>query len=426
MKPSTQSKTSIFSVLFGAVLGGGLVGALLLFFESKNELHDLAASENKPLYWVAPMDDNYRREKPGKSPMGMDLVPVYKSNNVSAGGAEGFFISPDVVNNLGVRTQTVERKSLKNDIVTVGYVQYDEDKLVHIHSRVSGWVEKLYVTSTGNPVKKGEPLYTLYSPELVNAQEEYILALNRNNARFVELAENRLRVLKISERFIESLKRDRVVKQTVPFFAPQSGVVGMLNIREGFFVEPDLTMLSIGSLEQVWVEAEIFERQTSLVSTGDPVTMTLDYLPGKTWVGHIDYIYPALDSKTRTMRIRLRFDNDNGDLKPNMFAKVAVQPKSSAALLVIPHEALIRTGEQNRVVLALGDGYFKSVEVNVGRFGEHYIEILQGLREGDHIVTSAQFLLDSESSKTLGAARMHHDAGDASNVEHVKSHELSE
>ncbi len=427
MASSTQSKITIYSILFGVVLGASVLGVLLYIFGPQATHREEIVSDNTPLYWVAPMDDNYRRDKPGKSPMGMDLVPVYKkTNNSHEGETDGFFIAPDVVNNLGVRTKVAERKPLKNTIVTVGYVQYDEDKLIHIHSRVSGWVEKLYVTSTGNPVKKGEPLYTLYSPELVNAQEEFILALNRNNARFVELAENRLRVLKISDRFIESLKRDRVVKQTVPFFAPQSGVVGMLNIREGFFVEPDLTMLSIGSLDQVWVEAEIFERQTSLVNTGDPVTMTLDYLPGKTWSGHVDYIYPALDSKTRTLRIRLRFDNKHGDLKPNMFAQVVVEPKSSEALLVIPHEALIRTGKHDRVVLALGDGYFKSVEVMAGRFGAKYVEILKGLSEGDRIVTSAQFLLDSESSKTFGVARMHHDIDDASDMDHIESHELGE
>ncbi len=416
MNSPSNTKSMVVAVGLGAVLGAALVAVLFSTFGQSSLSDDQAVAEDKPLYWVAPMDDNFRRDKPGKSPMGMDLVPVYKKapkeNSEDVGS---IYISPDVVNNLGVRTARVERKVLTSNIVTMGYVQYDEDKLIHIHPRVSGWVEKLYVTSTGHPVKKGEPLYSLYSPELVNAQEEFILALNRKNPRFIEASENRLRVLKISDAFIDALKKDRVVKQTVSFYAPQSGVVDMLNIRDGFYVEPDTTMLSIGSLDQVWVEAEIFERQASFVKTNDRVTMTLDYLPGKVWTGNIDYIYPTLDSQTRTLRVRLRFDNQSGDLKPNMFAKVVVHSSDTAPVLVMPREALIRTGEQDRAVLSLGEGTFKSVSVKVGKVDGRQVEILEGLQENDRVVTSAQFLLDSESSKTSEFSRQHHGEGDHAN-----------
>ncbi len=425
MNSSSHTKSMMVSVGLGAVLGAALVAVLFSTFRQSSLSDDRAMAEENPLYWVAPMDDNFRRDKPGKSPMGMDLVPVYKKapkdNNEDTGS---IYISPDVVNNLGVRTALVERKELESKIVTVGYVQYDEDKLIHIHPRVSGWVEKLYVTSTGHPVKKGEPLYSLYSPELVNAQEEFILALNRNNPRFIEASENRLRVLKISDTFIETLKKDRVVKQTVSFYAPQNGVVDMLNIRDGFYVEPDTTMLSIGSLDQVWVEAEIFERQASVVKTNDAVTMTLDYLPGKVWRGNVDYIYPTLDSKTRTLRVRLRFVNKDGELKPNMFAKVTVFSSSTEPVLIIPREAVIRTGKQDRVVLALGEGRFKSVAVKVGRIEGRQVEILYGLDESDSVVTSAQFLLDSESSKASDFTRLHHAGG--SEVETVPLETISE
>lgn len=397
---------------FVAAVGGLVVGvALTVMFTggSKVGRGETATPEKQPLYWVAPMDPDYRRDKPGKSPMGMDLIPVYDDGAKTSDTGPGIVnISPDVVNNLGVRTARVERKPLHTEIVTVGYVKYDEDKLIHIHPRVSGWIEKLHVKAAGDPVAKDTPLYALYSPELVNAQEELLLALNRNNTRLVQAAEDRLKALQIPLPFIKKLKRERAIEQTVTFFAPQSGVVDNLNIREGFFVQPGTTMLSIGALDQVWVEAEIFERQASLVKPHDPVTMTLDYLPGETWTGRVDYIYPTVDSKTRTVRVRSRFDNPDEALKPNMFAQVSVHTDSAEQLLVIPREALIRTGSQDRVVLALGGGSFKSVAVKVGRLDQTKAEILDGLSEGELIVTSAQFLLDSESSKTADFKRMHH------------------
>lgn len=402
-----------------AAISGVLVGGLLTFSlgggNSRSETSPGAKQE--PLYWVAPMDPNYRRDKPGKSPMGMDLIPVYdegaKANDEGPGTIS---ISPDVINNLGVRTRLVERQPLHTEIVTVGYVKYDEDKLIHIHPRVSGWVEKLFVKAAGDPVHQGEPLYSLYSPELVNAQEELVLALNRKNARLIQAAEDRLKALQIPAESIKALKRTLKIQQTVTFYAPQTGVVDNLNIREGYFVQPGKTMMSIGALDQVWVEAEIFERQAALVKAGDPVTMTLDYLPGKMWSGQVDYIYPTLDSKTRTVRLRLRFENPDFALKPNMFAQVAVHSDSAKQLLVIPREALIRTGSQDRVVLALGEGSFKSIAVKVGREDQSIAEVIEGVSEGDRVVTSAQFLLDSESSKTSDFKRMHHGEDQPSSV----------
>lgn len=401
------------AVFIGFLIGVVAVSSVNYFSKDNHKMSDVNAGDNevdnKPLYWVAPMDVNYRRDAPGLSPMGMDLIPVYdedKSENDAGPGT--IMISPDVINNLGVRTGVVERKKIHNAIVTVGYVQFDEDKLVHIHPRVSGWVEKLYVTASGEPVKQGKPLYDLYSPELVNAQEDLVLAISRKNTRLIQASEDRLRALQIPMAFIDELKRTLTVEQTVTFLAPQDGVVANLHIREGFFVQPGTTMLSIGSLEQVWIEAEIFERQASLVHKSDKVTMTLDYLPGKVWQGHVDYIYPALDKKTRTVRIRLRFDNTDKQLKPNMFAQVNVHSNSATPLLLIPREALIRTGNQDRVVLALGGGSYKSIAVQIGQRNDEVVEIIQGLDEGDRIVTSAQFLLDSESSKTSDFTRMYH------------------
>ena len=319
---------------------------------------------------------------------------------VAGEGPGAVEISPQVVNNLGVRTAPVELRPLQTRISTVGYVQYDEDRLVHLHPRVEGWIEKLYVKAAGDPVTQGEPVYELYSPQLVNAQEELLLALKRNNERLVKAARDRLLALQLTPEFIQALERDRKLRQTVTFMAPQSGVVDNLNIREGFYVKPGTTLMSIGALDDVWVEAEVFARQAALVQVGQPVTMTLEYAPGRNWRGSVDYVYPSLDEQTRTLRVRLRFANSDLTLKPNMFAQVVIDVAQQGDVLLVPREAVIRTGDQNRVVLALGEGRFKSVAVALGRSDEQAVEILRGLEVGDTVVVSAQFLLDSESSKT--------------------------
>ena len=407
---------NIKPIVIGMVIGGFLTFGVYSFMAPTNsgEASSVVTAEKKPLYWVAPMDANYKRDKPGKSPMGMDLVPVYDDGGKGPDEGPGTIrISPDVVNNLGVRTAIVSYKSLHTEINTVGYVTYDEDKLVHIHPRVQGWIEKLYVKAIGDPVKKGQPLYEIYSPELVNAQEELLLALDRKNSRLISAAENRLSALQLPKSSIVKLKKTKKVQQTITFYSPQNGVVENLKIREGFFVKPGSTLMSIGDLSEVWVEAEVFERQAGQVKTGTPVSMTLDYLPGKTWQGKVDYIYPTLDAKTRTVKVRLRFKNEDGEFKPNMFAQIAIHTTGDEQVLLIPKEALIRTGNQDRVVLALGEGSFKSVAVSVGRYDSESVEIIEGVHDGEKVVSSAQFLLDSESSKSSDFKRMNSDVDEA-------------
>lgn len=389
------SLRSVVSVLIGLVFGI----VLTVFLSDSVETNEAASEE--PLYWVAPMDSNYRRDEPGKSPMGMDLVPVYDENSTPEEFGPGTIsIGSNMVNNLGVRTALVERKPINEEVLTVGYVKYDETKLVHIHPRVSGWVEELYVKAAGEPVEKNAPLYSLYSPELVSAQEEFVLSLKSKNTSLIAAGEERLNALQVPTNIIEQLKRNKKVNQSITFHALQTGFVDNLNIREGFYVQPGTTLLSIGVLDSVWVEAEVLERQASQISVGAKAVMSLDYLPGSTFHSEVDYIYPVLDSKTRTLRVRLKLDNPKQLLLPNMFAQVAIYTDNQEPTLVIPSEALIRTGQQNRVVLALGEGRFKSVEVEAGREDRTSVEIIRGLNEGDRVVSSAQFLLDSESSKT--------------------------
>ena len=402
-------------LVIGVVIGSVItVGAYTAFAPSNSANstagENAASAKKKPLYWVAPMNPGYKRDKPGKSPMGMDLIPYYGDSGGGPSEGKGTIrISPDVVNNLGVRTAIATYKPLHMQIDTVGYVAYDEDTLVHIHPRVEGWVEKLYVKAIGDPVEKGQPLYDIYSPELVNAQEELLLALSRKNKRLITAAENRLVSLQIPKKAIAQLKKTKKVSQNITFYAPQQGVVENLKIREGFFIKPGSTIMSIGDLSEVWVEAEVFERQAGQVKIGTPVTMTLDYLPGKEYSVKVNYIYPTLNPKTRTVKVRIRVDNRNGDFKPNMFAQIIMHTSGDESALLIPKEALIRTGEQDRVVLALGQGSYKSIEVKVGRFDSDSVEILSGLSAGEKVVSSAQFLLDSESSKTSDFLRMNHE-----------------
>lgn len=395
--------TIIISVVVGALLG--VFAMSWLTSEDSGDKTSSGSGKKEPLYWVAPMDPNYKRDKPGKSPMGMDLVPVYEEN--TAEDSPGTVtISSAVENNIAVRTDVVKKGVITHNINTVGYVQFDEDRLIHIHPRVEGWIEKLHVKATGNPVTKNQPLYELYSPQLVNAQEEYLLALKRNNRDLIQASEGRLRALQLSESVINELKKTGKVKQHVVFYSPIDGFINELNIREGFFVKPGTTMMSVGAMDQVWVEAEIFERQIGLVKQGLPVTMSLDTGNARRWQGKIDYVYPTLNPDNRTGRVRIRFDNPDYALKPNMFSQISIQVNGEQEALLIPREAVIRTQKQDRVVLALGEGKFKSIAVKLGNFGQDQVEIIEGLKAGDRIVTSAQFLIDSESSKSSDFMRM--------------------
>ena len=398
------------------MLGIGLGAMGILLLRSMSNEDQAKQVKDAPLYWVAPMDSSYRRDQPGKSPMGMDLVPVYQEPETQNNDGNGVRISADVEHNLGVRTAKVQEQVLQSDIVTVGYVQYDQDRLIHIHPRVEGWVERLYIKASGDPVQKGEPLYALYSPYLVNVQEEYLLALKMKNERLREASEERLKALNISEQFIKSLRESNHVKQTITYYSAQNGVVDNLNIREGFYVQPGTNIMSVGNLDEVWVEAEVFERQAAWVKSGLPVTMTLDYLPGKQWQGVLDYVYPTLDEKTRTLRVRIKFKNTDMLLKPNMFAQVIIHARGDELALTVPREAVIRTGMEDRVVLGLGDGLYQAIPVVVGPISGDVAQILSGVKLGDTVVTSAQFLLDSESSKRAGFARMHHIKPNASAV----------
>ncbi len=367
--------------------------------------NSIAEEDKEILYWVAPMDPNYQRDKPGKSPMGMDLTPVYAEDNESGSAVT---ISPEVIQNLGVRTDKAERTRLWRGIDTVGYIDFDESKVSHIHLRTEGWIEKMTVQSEGERVKKGDFLFDLYSPKLVNAQQELVTAIASGSKNLIRASKERLAALGVSEQQIMQLLKDKKILQRISIYAPQDGVISSLTVREGMFVKPANKVMSLADLSSVWILAEVFERQTQWVNNGQPAEVRLSYLPGKVWEGNVEYIYPSLDPTTRTLKVRLRFDNPDEFLKPNMYANVRIFGGPKENIIVIPVEGLIRTGREERVIIALGEGRFEARNVTAGIESGDYVEILEGLDEADVIVTSGQFLIDSEASMRASLKRMSH------------------
>ncbi|HDY7752522.1 TPA: efflux RND transporter periplasmic adaptor subunit [Vibrio vulnificus] len=394
-----------------ALLIGGALGFTANQYFNGHDMSAMAATDNKashePLYWVAPMDPNYKRDKPGKSPMGMDLIPVYADDLAGANDKPGTVkIDPSVENNLGVKTAAVELAKLSPRIETVGYIAFDESQLWQTNVRVSGWVEKLYINAVGEQVKKGEVLFTLYSPELVKAQEELLNAKRTGRDGLVKGATERLLSLGVDREQINQMIRRGKASQTIEIKALANGVIASLNIREGGYLSPAQAVISAGPLNEVWVDAEVFERQAHWLTNGSQASMTLDALPGKAWQGEVDYVYPILDPKTRTLRMRLKFANPNGELKPNMFANITLQPVSDSEVLTVPKSSVIRSGGMTRVVLAEGEGKYRSARIETGREADDKVEVLQGLNQGDRIVTSAHFMLDSESSQSADLSRI--------------------
>lgn len=334
---------------------------------------------------------------------GMKLVPM---NTSVESEAETVTVAPGVLNMLGVRTEQVSRDTLYRHIDSVGYIAYDDNRIKTISLRTDGWIDHLTVKSVGARVKHGDLLFEVYSPKLVNAQEEFVTALNSGNEDLIASSFGRLNSLGVSLEQVRVLERTHKVERRVKIFAPQDGIVSELMAREGGYVEPAAPVLNLVDLSQVWLIVNVFERQANWVEIGNKARAVLASLPDKLWEGTVDYIYPNLDPKTRSLQVRVRFDNPGETLKPNMYADVKLFTSPKPGAISVPREALIRTGDSNRIILALGSGKFKPVRVNVGVETGDRIEILEGLNEGAEVVVSSQFLIDSESSLRAALMRM--------------------
>ena len=381
--------------------------------------------EKKVLYWVAPMDPNYKSDTPGKSPMGMDLVPVYEDGDMGEGPA--VTINPAVVQNLGIRSANVERGNLQRTIHTVGYVERNDDATTHVHVRVNGWVEKLFIKSVGDVVTKGAPLFEIYSPELATAQEEYLQALSIGQTVLKRASFKRLQIMGMKDADIASLEKRGKAQDRVTIYAPQKGYVDALNIGEGMFVKPGTTIAVLVDDTRAWVLADIFEEQSGWLKVGDKAAMWMTAYPERRWEGEIGYIYPTVDATTRALKVRLVFANEGRVLKGNMYTNLTLYGASKDHVLSVPKEAVIRKQDTARVVLDLGEGRFRPAEVTTGMESEGRIEITSGLSEGERVVISGQFLIDSEASTDASLLRLTSEVARASEVEEkVQAHEQHE
>lgn len=364
------------------------------------------SSERKILYYRAPMNPSLTSPVPKKDSMGMDYVPVYAGEGGGSGGS-AIRISPSVQENLGILTALVVREDLHRLIHTVGYVSYDQSALLRLHTRAAGWITELPITSTGEQVRRGQLLFRLYSPTLVTAEQEYLQALRGGNPAFIGASGRRLQALGISGGEIARLKQTRQPSKSIAYYAERGGVVEMLNARPGLYVTPDTEVMRLGVLAKVWLVAEVFENQAGWVRVGDQAEARLASAPGEVLHGRVNFIYPQLDPVTRTLKVRMTFTNPDVALLPNMYADVTIAGALVKNVLTVPSEALIRTGnENNRVILALGDGRFRAQAVTPGIESGGRVAILSGLTDGETVVTSGQFLIDSDASLNASLQRL--------------------
>ena len=372
-------------------------------------------------FYRDPMHPWYTSDKPGTAPdCGMDLVPVYEGGDDS----KGIKIDPVTVQNIGVKIETVERRKLSKVIRAVGKVDFDETKVYSVNSKIMGWVEKLHVDYTGKAVRKRDPLMELYSPELVSTQEEYLQAIRyteqlqqssidearRGADELRESAKRRLLYWDISESEIQALEKRGSPRKTMTISSPVDGIVMEKMVFKGQSVMAGMDLYKIADLSTLWILAEIYQYELPWVKVGQKADVELSYLPGKTFRGTITYVYPTLNMETKTAKVRVVVRNTaNLDLKPEMFATVKITSPVVVDAVAVPDQAIIRSGERNIAVIALGGGYFDPREIRLGVMADGYVEVLDGIKEGEKIVTSSQFLIDSESNlkAAVGLMRGH-------------------
>lgn len=398
--------------------------------------------------WTCSMHPNVIEEEPGSCPIcGMALVPLRDGVGTAAedhaghdhaghaghdqdhdqrGAGEGeaaasvVSIDPVTVQNMNVQTTTVERRTVAREIRTVGYLEYDQQKMVSVTTKYSGFVEKVHVNYVGEPVRKGQPLFEIYSPELVQTEQELLSARDfarrmeraspdarRRAESLVEAARRRLAYWDITPEQVAHLEETGEVHRTLTVTAPSSGVVMMrMQGLEGAAARPGMELFHVADLSSLWLSVEVFEDQLAWVREGSEADVTFSYFPGEHFTGRVRYIEPEVSEKTRTVSLRLEVPNLNRKLKSGMYATVVFRPTAAEAAVAVPSQAVLRTGERNVVVVALGEGRFAPREVTLGAAGEGYVQVLQGLEAGERIVTSSQFLIDSESNLKAAIQKM--------------------
>ena len=364
------------------------------------------ATGRKVLYWHDPMVPGQKFDRPGKSPfMDMQLVPVYEGGN----GESGISVAPGLQQSLGVRVAEVRKGSLAPVVQAVGNVAYNERETAVIQARSNGFVERLHVRAALDPVRKGQALVELYVPEWVAAQEEYLSVRRMSGTELAALADGarqRMRLAGMSDEQIALVERTGKLQPRLTLVSPHEGVVAELGAREGMTVMPGTTLFRINGLGTVWVNAEVRESESSEVRPGASVEARTTALPDELFRGKVSAILPEVNPATRTLKARIELANPRRELKPGMFVTVSFTPARKKEVLVVPSEAIIRTGTRTLVILAEADGKFRPAEVEAGFEAGSDTEIRQGLEAGQKVVLSGQFLIDSEASLRGVLARM--------------------
>jgi Cu(I)/Ag(I) efflux system membrane fusion protein len=393
-------------------LGAGLLaaGAALFWLMSRPAVFPPAGSQQEQM-----------ADMPGMNMPGMDMKKDQTATRsgdtgeaempVESEGAAGAVTIPsDRLQTIGVKYQEVTRRPLDKVIRTVGRVAVDERRLAKVTIKFHGWIEQLFVSATGDHVKKGQRLFTIYSPDLVATQEEYLLALQSRkqlgesqipevasgSKDLLEATRHRLHLWDIGDEHIRDLERTKQVTKTLPIHSPITGTVIRKEVLQGTHVEPGEELYTIADLSHVWILADIYEYELSFVKVGQKAAVTLSYDPSTILTGHVGFIYPTLDPKTRTAKVRFELDNRDERLKPDMYANVELRVDLGTRL-AIPQEAVIESGRKQVVFLHYGGGKLEPRSIKTGVKTGEWSEVLEGLKEGEHIVTSANFLIDSES-----------------------------
>ncbi|HCS13967.1 MAG: efflux transporter periplasmic adaptor subunit [Zetaproteobacteria bacterium CG06_land_8_20_14_3_00_59_53] len=420
-----MNKTNVIWIVMALALG--LAGGYVLNKPDTENAEAVSkagpcAGGAQPLMWRNPMNPAMTSPTPAKDSMGMDYIAVCAETGERGGGSPAgtVRIDPATTQDIGVRLTTAVQKSLSRHITTVGRITFDETRLVTLHPKVDGWIDKLFVDKTGETVKEDTMLLALYSPELVATQEEYLLALGnweqlKNSPysdirdgvkRLLDSSLDRLRFFDVAEHQIVELQRTHKVRKNMHIHAPAAGVVTNIGVREGARVTPASELYQIADLSRLWVLADLYEYEISWVNVGDRATLHIGSMPGHDFTGRITYIYPYLDARTRTNKVRIEFDNADGLLKPDMFGDVEIAASAIRSGVFVPREAVLVTGKQAHVFVQREPGRFEPRTVRTGITADGLVEIIEGVQAGETVVSSGQFLIDSESSIREAAAKM--------------------
>lgn len=409
--------TVVITLILGVSAGYWWAGV------SQISVNDEAAPENerKILFYRNPMNPEITSPVPAKDEMGMDYIPVYADGDAGSGEPAGTVkIDPATVQNIGVRTAMVKRGPIAKTIHTVGRLDYNEERLARLHPKTEGWIEELFINKTGEQIPADAILLNFYAPQLVTTQQEYLLALNnlddlrtspyddirKGAEQLVKITRQRLEFLDVPEHQIVELERKRRIMKLLHIHSPFAGVILHIGAREGEYVTPQMELYQIADLSRIWVYADLYEDELPWVTIGNHAEMTVVAIPGQRFHGQVTYIYPYAESKTRTVKARLEFDNPDLLLRPDMFADVTIYADRREDALLVPSEALIRSGTRNLLFIVGEPGKFIPTEVETGISAEGYMEILKGVLPGDEVVTSGQFLIDSESKLREATAKM--------------------